>query len=463
MHRLPNVIIVIFLSLFLSLPSLAKKSKSSGRFSGSRTSTRSITKLSGKPGRNSRLKATRGSAGLKTVPAKLKSGRKGRFAAASSTQTRLSRKERLRLARANRVRYGRFSSRLRSRHGSWRPVHRYINPWDSPNYADSTEGDVIEGEDPAIREAAVAALGPLNGSVVVADANSGLVLSMVNQKLALGHGYIPCSTVKVVAAMAGLMEGYIDQTTPVSLSRRYSLNLTTALARSNNPYFATVGRWLGYDKVSYYARLFGLGEKAGFNIPGETAGTVASEEPASGIGMMTSFGDGINMTPLQLAGVMSTVANGGTLYYFQHPRNVAERDAFQPRVKRTLNLEPVLGHIRPGLQGAVDYGSGRRAYTAISSGATDAIYGKTGTCTHHDSRTHMGWFGSYSRVNGRNLVAVVMLTGGGAVSGPVASGVAGRFYQNLGKSDAVTSALLKSADLPDSDEDEPETATSQNR
>ena len=41
------------------------------------------------------------------------------------------------------------------------------------------------------------------------------------------------------------------------------MNLTTALARSNNPYFANIGVRLGYEKINYYARLFGLGEKAG--------------------------------------------------------------------------------------------------------------------------------------------------------------------------------------------------------
>ena len=59
---------------------------------------------------------------------------------------------------------------------------------------------------------------------------------------------------------------------------------------------------LGYDKVNYYARLFGLGEKAGLNIEEETPGDLPEGPPANGgMGMMTSFGEGITLTPLQLA------------------------------------------------------------------------------------------------------------------------------------------------------------------
>src|SRR5262245_32735710 len=59
-------------------------------------------------------------------------------------------------------------------------------PWTEPTYANSTDGDRIDGEDLQIRRAAVDALGPFNGSVVVVDPTTGRILSMVNQKLALG-------------------------------------------------------------------------------------------------------------------------------------------------------------------------------------------------------------------------------------------------------------------------------------
>jgi hypothetical protein len=56
-------------------------------------------------------------------------------------------------------------------------------PWTEPTFADSTEGDNVDGEDLDVRRAAVAALGPYNGSVVVVDSANGRVLSMVNQRV----------------------------------------------------------------------------------------------------------------------------------------------------------------------------------------------------------------------------------------------------------------------------------------
>src|SRR4029450_9492442 len=79
-------------------------------------------------------------------------------------------------------------------------------PWTEPTYADSTAGDYIDGEDLEVRRAAVEALGPYNGSVIAVDAETGRILTMVNQKIALGMGVQPCSTIKVSVALAGLRE-----------------------------------------------------------------------------------------------------------------------------------------------------------------------------------------------------------------------------------------------------------------
>ena len=201
-------------------------------------------------------------------------------------------------------------------------------PWKTPTFADSTEGDSIDGEDLMVRRAAVQALGPYNGTVVVADPNNGRILTIVNQKLAYQSGFEPCSTIKIVAALAGLQEGILqNQNTLFHVTRRQTISLTQALAHSSNQFFAAVGAKLGYDKIAEYAHRFGLGEKAGLNLDAEQPGTVASAPPDDGIGMMTSFGEGIYMTPLELAAIVSAVANGGTLYYLQHPRSQQEINA----------------------------------------------------------------------------------------------------------------------------------------
>src|ERR1035438_6904767 len=90
-------------------------------------------------------------------------------------------------------------------------------PWTSPTYADSTDGDNIDGEDMDIRRAAVDSLGQYNGSVVVVDPSNGRVLTMVNQKVALSSGFQPCSTVKVSVALAALSEKVIQPSTKYRL------------------------------------------------------------------------------------------------------------------------------------------------------------------------------------------------------------------------------------------------------
>ena len=336
-------------------------------------------------------------------------------------------------AKVNRVAYTNRAKRLSTAPSPARRTsagfrrRNFVSPWATPTFADSTIGDSVDGEDLMVRRAAVQALGPFNGSVVVADPLTGRILTIVNQKLALQGAYEPCSTIKIVAALAGLSEGIINQDTSLRLTKRHSVDLTEAMARSVNPYFASIGEKLGYERIVQYGQMFGLGEKAGLNIEGEQPGLIAQTPPSDGLGMMTSFGEGFSMTPLELTAIVSAVANGGTLYYLQHPVSQAEIDGFAPQIKRQLNINDFVADIKPGMMGAVEYGTARR----IGFSATEPIFGKTGTCTDNRSPTHLGWFGSYNEVAGRKLAVVVLLTGGHSVSGPVASGVAGAVYRNL--------------------------------
>jgi len=311
-------------------------------------------------------------------------------------------------------------------------------PWLEPTFADSTSGDRVDGEDLTIRRAAVEALGALNGSVIVADPNTGRILTIVNQKVAFSSGFQPCSTIKVYAALAGLSEGIIDSNSMQRVYGRAHMNLTTALAKSNNPYFANIGVQLGYDKVAHYARMFGLGEKAGLNIPEEQEGSIVDGPPKlGGMGMMTSFGEGVKLTPLQLVSLMAALANNGTMHYLQYPRSQAEAEALVPKVKRQLPIQQLIPELTPGMLGATEFGTARRA----GWGQTERIFGKTGTCTDRESPTHLGWFGSFSEVNGRKLAVVVLLTGGRYISGPAASGVAGQLYRSLAQQKATSVSL----------------------
>jgi len=309
--------------------------------------------------------------------------------------------------------------------------HRYYERFTASSFAkdDLTAGDITAGEDPVVRQAAIDALGNMNGTVVAIEPTSGRILAMVNQKLALSSGAQPCSTIKLSVALAALNEGIVDKDTPVALTRRYHMTLTTALARSNNVYFETVGRKLGFEKVSYYAHQYGLGELAGYQIAGEQPGIYPDEEISAklgGVGKMCSFGEGISMTPLQLGSLVSAIANGGTMYYLQHPTSPEQVADFQPRVKRHLDIAPAIEDISDGMRGAVTYGTARSVRYNFDE---EQILGKTGTCSR--AGTRFGWFASYANTSYGRIVTVVFLQGGRQTFGPKAAELAGRMYRNL--------------------------------
>jgi cell division protein FtsI/penicillin-binding protein 2 len=326
--------------------------------------------------------------------------------------------------------------------------HRSYERFYTSSFADATtEGDITGGEDPIVRQAAIEALGNLNGTVVAIEPTSGRILAMVNQKLALSSGAQPCSTIKLSTALAALSEGLIDKETEIRLGRRSRMNLTSALAHSNNPYFEAVGRKLGFDKISYYAHQFGLGELAGYEIDGEQLGAYPEAEipnKLGGVGKMCSFGEGISMTPLQLGAMVASIANGGTLYYLQHPATPEAVADFQPRVKRHLDIANVIPDLSDGMAGAVEYGTARSVRLNFNE---ESILGKTGTCSH--AGTRFGWFASYSKTDIGRIVTVVFLRGGRPTYGPKAAEIAGRMYRNLYDHNFFVARSLATPPTPD--------------
>ena len=308
--------------------------------------------------------------------------------------------------------------------------HRYHERFHMSSFAeDIANGDLTAGEDPVVRQAALDALGNMNGAVVAIEPTSGRVLAMVNQKLALSSGAQPCSTIKLSVALAALSEGLVSKETQVALGRRSRMNLTTAIARSNNAYFEELGRKLGFEKVAYYAHEYGLGELAGYDIPGEQLGSYPDEaipEKLGGVGKMCSYGEGVSMTPLQLGAMVSAIANGGTLYYLQHPTTPEEVANFQPRIKRQLDIAPLIPELSDGMAGAVQYGTARSLRLNFNE---EEILGKTGTCSHDGTR--FGWFASYANTSVGRVVVVVFLEGGRPTFGPKAAQIAGRMYRNM--------------------------------
>lgn len=311
-----------------------------------------------------------------------------------------------------------------------------------PSYGDPTAKDSGAGEDRIVREVAARALGNLNGSVIVVEAESGRVLTIVNQELALSSGFKPCSTVKLGVALAALEEGLITGDTVLRVSRYKSLNLTEALAYSDNTFFEILGQRLGFEKVSSYARLLGFGELAGYLIENEYPGSFPGTPPANGgVARMSSYGENIKVTPLQLAALMGAFANGGTLYYLQYPRSEQDASAFTPRVKRHLPIQRWLPELRAGMEAAVLYGTAR-----ASAEAEERILGKTGTCG--EERARLGWFASYGELPlGQRVAVVVLLRGGSQLGGGKAAEVAGQVYRGLSQAYLLADEPAESAPL----------------
>ncbi len=308
--------------------------------------------------------------------------------------------------------------------------HRYYEHFTASSYAkgDIFAGDITAGEDPIVRQAAIDAMGDMNGTAVVINPSNGRILAMVNQKLALSPGAEPCSTIKITVALAALSEGLVTSDTPVKLPG-YRMNMTQALAKSNNQYFEEIGRELGFERVHQYANQFGLGELAGYNIEGEQLGVYPDTAlPASlgGVGRMCSFGEGVSLTPLQLGAFVAALANGGTLYYLQHPTTLEEAKSLEPKVKRTLDIARFVPELQDGMSGAVEYGTARRLKANFHE---LPVFGKTGTCSAKGTR--FGWFASWADSPQGRLVTVFFLEGGRPTFGPRAAEMTGEFYQNL--------------------------------
>jgi membrane peptidoglycan carboxypeptidase len=284
--------------------------------------------------------------------------------------------------------------------------------------------DDTTGEDLEVRRAAVAALGNHIGTVVVMNPKTGRVYTVVNQDWALRKGFKPCSTIKLVTGLAGLSENVISPETVNIASVSYRLDLTDALAYSNNGFFQNVGGQVGFDKIVTYARQLGLGERTGINHANEYAGRLPIYKSGWAVNRMCSHGDDFEVTPIQLATLTSAIANGGDLLVPHLPRTPQEDVQFKREVRRHLNIpEEALKRIVPGMIGSVSYGSGKKAYDPYQT-----VAGKTGTCIGQGG--WLGLFTSYAPVYDPQMAIAVVMRGPDA-RGHVSARVAGDIYKAL--------------------------------
>jgi membrane peptidoglycan carboxypeptidase len=287
--------------------------------------------------------------------------------------------------------------------------------------------DSTVGEDPEVRRAAVEALGHHAGTVVVMDPKTGRVYTVVNQDWGLRRGFKPCSTIKLVTGVAGISEKVIAPIETVSDGGRYKIDLTDALAYSNNTYFQHVAGEVGFDKMITYAKEMGLGEKTGINYVNEYSGRLPLFKSGFSLNRMGSHGDDFEVTAIQLATLVSAMSNGGKLLTPHLPQTVQENTTFKTEVRRKVGVESdTWKRMLPGMIGAVNYGSGRKAYRPEQT-----VAGKTGTCIGQDSsRAWVGLFTSYAPVVNPRL-AVVVITRGTDAHNHVPAAIAGNIYRAL--------------------------------
>jgi penicillin-binding protein 2 len=269
------------------------------------------------------------------------------------------------------------------------------------------------------------------------------------QNRALQGRYSPGSTFKMVVATAALEEGVITPDfkvycpgSAVFYGRQFQcwtfgkgghgwMDLEHAIEQSCNVFFYTVGNMVGIDKLAKWAKLLGLGEKAGIDLPNEVQGIMPSpewkkattgEKWYSGETISVSIGQGaVSVTPLSMAVYISTIANGGTRYVPHVVRAVDDgsgwKDVPAPAPKSRVPFKPeTLAALHQGLWDVVNRG-GTGGNARIEG---KDVAGKTGTAqvislegakaaagrTEMDLRNN-GWFVFFAPRDNPEIAGVV--------------------------------------------------------
>lgn len=281
--------------------------------------------------------------------------------------------------------------------------------------------DRTDGENLAIRNVAINALGGHAGSVVVMEAQTGKVLTIVNQNWAVRSTIRPCSTIKLVTAAAGLNEGVISKVDGTVRNAPTRRTLDTAIAYSDNAYFQRAGASIGNTKLVEYGRQLGLGAPTGINLEGEASGRLPYNNSNARI---YSHGDDTEVSTIQLAVMAAALTNGGNRVLPRIPRNSIETAKFQPFYKAKVELpQQNIRRVIPGMMGAAEYGTARR-----NMDQNLGVAGKTGSCI--DKGSWVGLFTSVAPIE-QPKYAIAVITRGPSERGRVAAGVAAKIYSAL--------------------------------
>jgi cell division protein FtsI (penicillin-binding protein 3) len=327
-------------------------------------------------------------------------------------------------------------------------------------------------------ETAMAETRSVAGTIVVQNPHTGEILALANRPTfnpnlsrqitpdrlkdhAVSDVYEPGSTFKVVTISAALEEKLTRPTEMfdcqmgsivINGMRIHDakphglLTVSGILAKSSDVGAIKIALRLGEDRFYKYIRDFGFGQQTGIELPGETRGLTKPVSRWSKVSIgAISMGQEIGITPLQLVGLISTIANDGVwvapriVAATTEPRRTPQTVVFQPGNQHRVISPLTAAQMKQMMQGVVLEGTGVKA---ILEGYSSA--GKTGTAQKVDpatgaySRTkYVASFAGFAPINNPAITVAVILDSpvglhqGGQVSAPVFQRVAQQVLEYL--------------------------------
>jgi cell division protein FtsI (penicillin-binding protein 3) len=318
-----------------------------------------------------------------------------------------------------------------------------------------------------------------SGSLIMLDAKTGEVLSMVNQpsfnpnsddrlpnrmrNRAVVDAYEPGSTIKPFTALAALESGLYTPETMIDTSPGYlwigkklvedpidrkRLSLGQSIQKSSQVAFAKLALELEREAVFDVLVRAGLGNYVGVELPGEVYGKLSSAQLQSKVGRATlAYGYGLSVSPIQLAQAYLTLASHGLKLPVSIIKSTVQRST--ERVFTEQATKDVLA--------MMEMVTAREGTAANAAVAGYRVAGKTGTArmigaNGYDDERHIAWFAGVAPVSDPKIVMVIVIneaksgrSGGGKVAAPVFARVAERSLRLLGVSPDKTGVELAHA------------------
>jgi len=323
----------------------------------------------------------------------------------------------------------------------------------------------------SIQQTAWDALGNRKGAVVVMEPKTGAVLAMVSKpsfdpnnidsdwpKISSDSNsplinratqglYPPGSTFKIITTGGALASGKVKASTRFngpsvlrvdgSTVRNFPgeeggrMSLSDAFAYSTNTIFAQIGLMLGADRLVKAAEKFGFNKPLSFELPGKAGTMPKPSEMDQVLLAWSAVGQGKTLvTPLQMALVASTIANGGNLpkpYIVKVIRDYKGKiiRKTKPRITRRVLDKKTADTVKDMMVEVVRKGTGKKIWSPNYD-----IAGKTGTAETGNSRPSHAWFVAFAPAD-KPKVAVAVIVENGGLGGKTAAPIAKEIFSSL--------------------------------